>query len=74
MIRHKSTEKMALASYDEATRLDPRMLDPYYNRGALFAQAGRIAEARRQFLLALEIDPSFTPAREALGRLESAGD
>lgn len=59
----------ALAALDEATRLAPRMLDPYYNRGALFLQAGRTNEARRQFLLALEIDPTFSPARDALERM-----
>lgn len=64
----------ALVALDEATRLAPRMLDPYYNRGALFLQAGRTNEARRQFLLALEIDPTFSPAREALSRLDTAHD
>lgn len=59
----------ALASLDTATRLAPRMLDPYYNRGAALLEMGRTNEARRQFLLALEIDPTFSPAREALERL-----
>jgi 4-hydroxybenzoate polyprenyltransferase/Tfp pilus assembly protein PilF len=63
----------ALAALDEATRLAPRMLDPYYNRGSLLLQAGRTNEARRQFLLALEIDPSFAPAREALERVAAPG-
>jgi tetratricopeptide (TPR) repeat protein len=63
----------SLAALDQATRLAPRMLDPYYNRGALYLQVGRKNEARRQFLLALEIDPSFAPAREALGRLSGDG-
>jgi 4-hydroxybenzoate polyprenyltransferase/Tfp pilus assembly protein PilF len=63
----------ALAALDEATRLAPRMLDPYFNRGALYLQTGRTNEARRQFLLALEIDPSFAPAREALERIVAPG-
>jgi tetratricopeptide (TPR) repeat protein len=42
------------------------MIDPYYNRGQVFERLGRIDEARRQYLLALEIDPSFAPARAAL--------
>jgi len=56
----------ALAALDEATRLAPRMVDPYYNRGEIARATGREEEARRQFLLALEIDPSFRPARAAL--------
>lgn len=64
----------SLAALDEATRLAPRMLDPYFNRGALYLEVGRTNEARRQFLLALEIDPGFVPAREALATLTEAAD
>ncbi len=56
----------ALAALDTAGDLAPGMVDPYYNRGRLFEKLGRNDEARRQYLLALEINPSFTPARAAL--------
>jgi tetratricopeptide (TPR) repeat protein len=56
----------ALAALAEASRLAPRMVDPYYNRGEIARALGREEDARRQFLLALEIDPGFQPARAAL--------
>lgn len=59
----------AMAALAEATRLAPRMVDPYYNRGKIYEAVGRTAEARNQHLLALELDPSFSPARTALENL-----
>ncbi len=56
----------SLAALNTAGELAPRMIDPYYNRGQLFERLGRSDEARRQYLLALEINPSFAPARAAL--------
>jgi 4-hydroxybenzoate polyprenyltransferase/tetratricopeptide (TPR) repeat protein len=66
--RSKGLLADAMNALAEATRLAPRMLDPYYNRGEIFRVMGREEEARRQYLLALEIDPSFAPAREALAQ------
>ena len=56
----------ALEALETATGLEPRLADAYYNRGRVFAELGRQGEARRQYLLALEIDPGFAPARSAL--------
>ncbi len=56
----------SLTALNTAGGLAPRMIDPYYNRGQVFERLGRNDEARRQYLLALEIDPSFAPARAAL--------
>jgi len=57
----------ALDALNYATRLDSRFVDPYVNRGRVYDALGRHAEARREYLLALEIDPAFTPARAGLG-------
>jgi homogentisate phytyltransferase/homogentisate geranylgeranyltransferase len=56
----------ALDALETATVLDPRLADAYYNRGRVLGALGRQGEARRQYLLALEIDPGFAPARAAL--------
>jgi tetratricopeptide (TPR) repeat protein len=60
----------ALEAFATATRLAPRMVGPYYNRGQVHEAMGDNEEARRQYLLALELDPSFEPARQALERAE----
>ncbi len=56
----------SLSALDTATELAPRMIDPYFNRGQALERMGRGEEARRQYMLALELDPSFGPARAAL--------
>ena len=58
----------SLRAIDEAARLGPRATEPYYNRGLTLEALGRTDEARRQYLLALELDPMNLPARSALGR------
>jgi len=68
---HRSRREFpaALEALETATRLAPRMVDPGYNRGQVYEALGSEEEARRQYLLALELDPSFSPARQALGRI-----
>jgi 4-hydroxybenzoate polyprenyltransferase/predicted negative regulator of RcsB-dependent stress response len=56
----------ALRSLEQAAKLDARLPDAYYNRGRVYEALGRRAEARRQYLLALELDPAFGPAARAL--------
>jgi 4-hydroxybenzoate polyprenyltransferase/Flp pilus assembly protein TadD len=58
----------SLGAIDEATRLNPHAPEPYYNRGLTLEATGRTNEARRQYLLALELDPMNLPARSALNR------
>ena len=58
----------SLPALDEAVRLDPLAPEPYYNRGLSLDALGRTEEARRQYLLALELDPLYGPARAVLDR------
>ena len=65
-LRMAGRHEESLRAIDEAARLSPRAVEPYYNRGLTLEALGRTNEARRQFLLALEISPGHTPARAAL--------
>lgn len=71
--RSRRDYRAALDALATATGLAPRMVDPYYNRGQVYDALGRKEEARRQYLLALELDPSFGPARQALERVTRSG-
>jgi tetratricopeptide (TPR) repeat protein len=56
----------AMDALDYAIGLDPKLVDAYFNRGQVYEAIGRHADARKQYLLALESNPEFTPARQAL--------
>jgi tetratricopeptide (TPR) repeat protein len=56
----------AMDALDYALGLDPRLVDAYYNRGEVYRAMGSPSDARRQYLMALEIDSGFEPARAAL--------
>jgi len=49
-----------------AVTLSPRLPDAYYNRGMTYEGLARTDDAIQQYLLALEIDPAFAPARDRL--------
>ena len=46
---------------------------PYTNLGRLHLEDGRIAEARRAFERALELEPDYPPAREGLELIRARG-
>jgi tetratricopeptide (TPR) repeat protein len=54
---HKGESQKAAAKLEEAVRIDPEFRDAHTNLGAEYARAGRIEEAQRHFLRALEIGP-----------------
>jgi len=67
-------EGAALASYQEAIRLDPALMDARFNAANLILRAGRSAEATAAYERMLKDDSRFFPARFNLGRLyEQAG-
>jgi len=51
-----------------AKRYDPRHF-PYFNLGRVYLAKGLISRAREQFQQALQIDPRYTLARQAIENL-----
>lgn len=62
----------ALAIYDRLILENPRWAAPLASRGAVLFYCGRLDEARRDCLRALEIDPRCPEAQETLQRIEAA--
>lgn len=58
----------AIASFEQSLRLD-ESAKAYFNLGLIYEQAHRIDEAVREYKMAAEMDPNYTPAREAIKRL-----
>ncbi len=65
-LRETGEYERALAAVDAAVTLSPRLPDAYYNRGMAYEELSRTDDALQQYLLALEIDPTFRPARDRL--------
>jgi Flp pilus assembly protein TadD len=62
----------AAAYAAEAVRMAPRDPGAHYLLGIVDVKSGKFDEATREFGLALEIDPGFRPAGEALQALGRA--
>ncbi len=61
----------AIAHFQQALRVNPDLPEVHYNLGSALAQVGRVPEAIVQYKRALRIKPDFTPARNALARLQA---
>jgi tetratricopeptide (TPR) repeat protein len=57
--------------YDAAIKSNPKLIEAYYNLGILHNNDGKIDKARKLFEKCLELESSFTKAREALERLDT---
>ena len=64
----------AAASLDRALQLDPLLAEAHYNRGLIHEATGQARQARREYLLALEADPQYRPAWDALRALGNPGN
>ncbi|HQT81590.1 MAG: hypothetical protein B7Z60_04835 [Ferrovum sp. 37-45-19] len=70
----KAQALMALNRNDEAigvlenlTEVAPEMATPYNNLAVLYAQKGRLDDARKMLEMAIQIQPNYTTALENLG-------
>jgi tetratricopeptide (TPR) repeat protein len=64
-----SNKLHAIHHFEESLRLDesPRA---YYNLGLMYESVHRMDEAVRQYRMALELDPDYVLAQEALKKLQ----
>jgi len=63
----------ALADYNKAIKLWPRLASLYYNRGVYYATAGDFVRAHADFDSALRLDPKLVPAQRMQGKLLATG-
>lgn len=61
---------LAQAQFEAMVAMSYQLAPAHYNLGVIAARRGDRAEAARRYQLALAADPSFKPAREALGKLK----
>ena len=61
----------AIASYDEAIRLDPEYVDAYYNRGLAYSKIAETSKAIDDLTEAIRLDPEHGPAYGKRGALRA---
>jgi tetratricopeptide (TPR) repeat protein len=61
----------AIAQYEQELRIKPDLAEVHYNLGIALARVGRVPEAIEHWQQTLRINPGFTPARNALLRLQA---
>jgi tetratricopeptide (TPR) repeat protein len=71
-IRRRVSWNKARNGLIEAVALVPKCAWAHYNLGLIFRRHKRVDEAAREFRLALDSDPQFQPARQALEQLGPA--
>lgn len=59
----------AIAQYSEALKIDPEMVNAYYNSGNAYWRQGKLDEAIKHYTKALELDPDFPDAHYNLGNV-----
>jgi ribosomal protein S12 methylthiotransferase accessory factor len=64
--------EMAIACFNRVLALDPSSAIDYANIASNYRDMGRLEDAVRYYVMALELDPTITFAREALERLQSS--
>jgi len=62
----------AREQYRAALQLNPRLASVHFNLAILLVNESRIAEARIELRAALDIDPSYAPARDLETRLRES--
>lgn len=66
----KDDKMNAIHAFEESLRLNETP-KAYFNLAVVYESVGRIDEAVREYRMAAELDPTYTPAQEALTRLHN---
>jgi hypothetical protein len=64
----KGDKANAIHAFEESLRLNETP-KAYFNLAVVYEAVGRIDEAAREYRMAVELDPNYTPAQEALKRV-----
>jgi tetratricopeptide (TPR) repeat protein len=70
--RYRGDFDLAIADYDEALRLDPKIVTGYSGRGGIYVRKGRFDLARRDLDEGLKLDPNNSGVHNALGNYHLA--
>jgi tetratricopeptide (TPR) repeat protein len=65
--RYRGDFDLAIADYDEALRLDPKIVTAYSGRGGIYVRKGRFDLARRDLDEGLKLEPNNSGVHNALG-------
>jgi len=68
LLSHLGRDAAALAAYDRATVLDPKIGEAWYNGGVILHRLGRTEEAIGHWKRALQVDPKNSDAAYNLGQ------
>jgi protein O-mannosyl-transferase len=69
-LMHEGKVAEAIPHYELALKLAPDSAEAHYDMGAALEQVGQLPEAIVNYRRALELRPEWTPARDALERLQ----
>jgi Tfp pilus assembly protein PilF len=61
---------LAREQFEQMVALGYQLAPAHFNLGVIAARQGNAAEAVRRYRLALQADPGFKPASEALAKLK----
>lgn len=62
---------VAIEHYTKAIEIEPKYLEAYYNRGLCYEERDELKKAEADFRYALKLNPQYTNAAKALGRVLS---
>lgn len=66
----KSDKMNAIHAFEESLRLNETP-KAYYNLAMIYESVSRVDEAVREYRMAIELDPTYAPAKDALDRLHN---
>ena len=66
----KGDRPRAIRAFEESLRIEETP-KAYYNLAVMYESVGRLDEAVREYQMAIELDPEYIPAQQALNKLQA---